>query len=341
VTLPIVWAGQSVNDDNLQDTVAGPWARVVDGNLSSNSGRNYTNLQDAWDAASPGDSIFVKADSYAAGLAVSSVGGNNKDGIRIVGESGGNLGADGVPTFGAAVSISDCDNLVLENLGVESTASGNGWFLENLNRYLFRNLHARSCFVDGFGGVQLRRGRWVGCTSRDNTGRGFVLYDQMQHNTWAACEAENNGSHGWSIGAFPASNQWCVYNELLACNSYNNGGTGDGFSISLGSPATGAKGWQHLALVACNANDNAGDGFDIADISAAGVNSNGIRVQACNAYANGSFGYRLSGFPASNVELSFVGNQHGGNVGGGYSGMPATLLPGYVGRGLTAPGTNR
>ncbi len=115
--------------------------------------------------------------------------------------------------------------------------------------------------------------------------------------------------------------------------------SGKGFSVSVGSPSSGAKGWHHTTFDACHAVGNASDGFQFAHIDVG--TAAGMIVTACNSFLNGSAGYRMTGAPASWPRFVFSGNNQSGNTAGAYLGFPGTLLTGYLGRGLTpAPGTN-
>lgn len=330
--LPLNWSSgtNGVSPENLMRTMTGPFSRLVDASLGADVGTSHTTLQAAWNAASEGDSIFVKPGTYGAGLSVSSGAGNLKHNITIVCDFGWHRNNASQARFTAPWTIVGAKGLRIYGAVVKG-ATGSGFALESLEDSKLVGCVAEDPTVDGFSMTKLKQCHLVGCVAETPGNRGFLMYDDCWRNVLDYCEANDPVSNGFGLDAFPTTNTMSEWNWLRSCLVRDGGG--HGFSATLkNSGAT--NGWQHLFLEHCAAVSNAGDGFNFSN----GAADSYLTLGDCEAFNNTSAGFRVGGTNPDS-RWAATGNRSRGNGAGNWLGTWSGVT-GYAINGLSAPGTN-
>lgn len=182
-------ASTAVDVANLNSI--GPFDAVVDGSLSANSGRLYTNVQDAIDAGAR--SIFVRAGTYYSGFTI----GSGLKGITIIGETLPQEGAYDVSVCFTGGIVLNGSNIFLANLRVQTGGGGGSGYSIGGAWMQFYNCHAYSCGGRGFhitGGGYI----WMyGCRAAYNTSSGLEVASETFDGLWITnCLFRNNSVSG-------------------------------------------------------------------------------------------------------------------------------------------------
>jgi parallel beta-helix repeat protein len=252
-----------------------------DANLPGDS--LYAEIQEAVDAASPGDLIKVHGGTYAPvtitkdSLTIQEANANSNP---VVDAAGG--------IFGVKI---DANGVTVRGLEARNATGGEdearGFFVTGNNNTLIGN--AASGNVHGFGIIGGDGNRLVGNTSSGNE-VGFEMVFGADDNTFTNNTANGNSFHGFFV--LESSD-----NTFISNTAIGNDAVGFFIVFCEGTTLTGNR-----------ADGNSFDGYNL-------LGSAGLTLTGNTASDNGRDGFRLRAVESS----TFTGNTADGNGGNGFS----------------------
>ena len=205
-------------------------------------------------------------------------------------------------------SVTELENIHIKNLTVRNSADVQAIRMTGVQLFSIVDVVVRDntgigVFVSGCELFHL-----TNVVSTDNSGRGFLIQDQSTHSTQTFtltnCTATDNGGSGFQ---FAQTNASLSDFTVVSCISFTN--TLQGFNFTGGDVAIDA------AFIACNAEANGVNGFDV-DIK-------NVSFIGCVAESNTGDGFEIS----QGETVRVVGSMSSGNgtdfdvqVGGAYVG---------------------
>jgi len=179
--------------------------------------KEYRTIQEAIDAASRGNIIYVSKGTYSEHLSIT------KDDLRLIGEDTDTTIIDGNHT-GTVVSVS-ANNVTITGFTIRrSGADGEGFYLDNSNDTLIANNTCDNCNV-GISLTHSCNNKIIGNTVSNN-GEGIVLAVKSTHNVISSNTVTNN-SQGINIRAYAINNT--ISRNTIIDNFYS------GIYVSLSS----------------------------------------------------------------------------------------------------------
>ncbi len=206
--------------------------------VDDDGGADYTNIQDAINAASNGDTIYVFSGTYNENIVI------NKDNLNIVGEdenttiinaAGGN---DGIKISGYrrgnTIRGFTIKNALRDGIYIEDYCENNkilNCIIHNSSRYGVyldyergENNVIKNCKIynNGNAGIYVTKGWYVRHNKVQNSkiynNHGFGIYMGGDYGTISECECYNNFNSGIEIRGQNA--------QILSTSSHHNGGNG-------------------------------------------------------------------------------------------------------------------
>ena len=234
ITLTLLLVGMLTLAFNIQPVKAEPRTWTVD----DDGPADFTRIQDAINAASPGDTIYVYNGIYYEHLFA------NKDDLTIIGEDKSNTIVDGMG-FGAVIKVW-MNRVTISGFTVRNGSRDGGWWYHQASG-IYLSLETRSCNISNNVISNIRFGIALR-DSTNNTIKGNVIsdveegisFERGNHNTivgnnvsdldfagiaiWLSCNnkfvGNNASNNGFGIAIFEGSNNNTVLNNIFSNNYF-------------------------------------------------------------------------------------------------------------------------